>query len=111
MIVYNVTVMPNTAIAEDWLRWMREEHMPELMATGLFTGYRLSRLLEQEDLDGPTYSAQYFCPDQASYDAYIRDWAPAMREKGLARFGGQFTAFRSVMEIVTEGAPDKGLSA
>lgn len=111
MIIYNVTVKPEAVIAEDWVRWMRDEHMPELLATGLFTGYRLSHLLEQDESDGPTYTAQYFCATAEAYETYIRDWAPVMREKGLARFGGQFTAFRSVMESIAESAPSTAFGA
>ncbi len=39
---------------------MKQEHIPEIMATGLFHDYRFCRLLEQDDSDGPTYTIQYF---------------------------------------------------
>ena len=99
MYIYNVTVKLDPSIAREWVTWMKEEHMPELMATGLFSRYQLCRLLEQDDSDGPTYTAQYFCAGKEEYDTYIRDYAPMMREKGLAKFGGKFAAFRTVMAV------------
>ena len=60
MIVYNVTTKVSHFINDRWLQWMKEEHIPAIMATGLFHDYRICRLLEQDDQDGPTYSAQYF---------------------------------------------------
>ena len=99
MIIYNVTLKLDNSIAEEWVQWMKEEHMPELMDTGLFTGRRLCRLLEQDELEGVTYVAQYFCNSIGEYNTYIDKHANTMREKGFARFGNKFIAFRTVMEV------------
>ena len=32
MIVYNVTVSVDENITSDWLAWMKDEHIPEVMA-------------------------------------------------------------------------------
>jgi hypothetical protein len=66
----------------------------------LFTECRLCHLLEQDETEGITYSAQYTCANLEDYNTYIDEHAPQMREKGLKRFAGRFAAFRSVMEIV-----------
>lgn len=100
MIIYNVTVKVQPAIADAWVKWMKDEHMPELQRTGLFTDYRLCRLLEQDESDGLTYSAQYFCDSLEDYNEYINHHAAAMREKGQKKFGNQFIAFRTVMEAI-----------
>lgn len=99
MIIYNVTVKVGRGIAAEWLRWMKEEHMNELLATGLFTSSRLSRLLEQDESDGITYIAQYFCDSLEDYNDYMREHAPTMRDKSLKKFGDQVIAFRTVMEV------------
>ena len=36
MIIYNVTVSVEESIKTDWLDWMKTEHIPEVMATGVF---------------------------------------------------------------------------
>jgi hypothetical protein len=100
MILYNVTIKVECEIADEWTVWMKNEHIPDLMNTGLFTGYRLSRLLEQDEVEGITYSAQYELLDLTNYNTYIDTYAQTMREKAFARFGGRFVAFRSVMETV-----------
>jgi transposase len=99
MIIYNVTVKVDNDIAQDWVQWMKEEHMPELMTTGLFVDYRLCRLLEQDETEGITYTAQYFCDGMEHYNTYISEHAPQMREKGFARFGNKFATFRTVMKV------------
>ena len=34
MILYNVTVNIDTDVEEDWIEWMKETHIPEVMKTG-----------------------------------------------------------------------------
>lgn len=99
MIIYNVTVKITLDSADEWVAWMKEEHMPELMKTGLFTDSRLCRLLEQDETDGRTYAAQYFCNSIDDYNTYIDKYAQGMRDKGFTRFGSRFVAFRTVMEV------------
>jgi len=74
--------------------------MPELMHTGLFVDCRLCRLLEQDEADGVTYTAQYFCEGMEQYNQYIALHAEKMRNKGFMLFGGKFVAFRTIMEII-----------
>jgi len=100
MIIYNVTLKVENEITGDWVRWMKAEHMADLMGTGLFTDCRLSRLLEQDESDGVTYAAQYFCEGIDQYNIYIERYAAEMREKGNKLFGGKFVAFRTLMEVI-----------
>ena len=86
MIIYNVTVKVEKEIAKEWVAWMKQEHIPELMQTGLFidTGFAVcwSRMNE-----GKTYTAQYFCDSLEHYHTYITEHASKMREKGLSGSG------------------------
>lgn len=36
-IVYNVTTKVELSIAEEWLTWLKDEHIPDLIKTGCFT--------------------------------------------------------------------------
>lgn len=100
MIVYNVTVKVNNSVVDKWVKWMLDEHMPDLKNTGLFTDYRLCRLLEQDDTEGVTFSAQYTCNNMEDYNTYIDKYATTMRDKAFKQFGNNFVAFRTVMEVL-----------
>ena len=100
MIIYNVTSKVENDSADAWVKWMKEEHMGELLATGLFSDCKLCKLMDQDETDGITYTAQYFCNTIADYNAYIDIYAPALREKANKLFGGKFVAFRTLMEII-----------
>lgn len=100
MIIYNVTIKVADTIATAWLEWMQQEHIPEVIATGCFTHATVLRLLEVDDSEGPTYAIQYFAESRALYNLYIEKYAPTMRERGYVKWGDQFIAFRSVMQVV-----------
>ena len=59
MLIYNITIKVDHSILEEWIKWQMEEHIPEIMATGLFDRYKFFRLLEQDDTEGATYIIQY----------------------------------------------------
>ena len=100
MMVYNVTVKVEPSIHEEWLRWMKEVHIPEVMGTGLFTGNRFMRLLDQDETDGMTYAIQYTCPGMEAYETYRERHAPALQEASRRRFGDRFVAFRTILKVV-----------
>lgn len=99
-LIYNVTVKVSHAIQSDWLRWMQEEHMQELVSTGCFTSCRLLHLLESDDEEGVTYAAQYEAPDRSHYDRYIQKFAEGIRKKGYEKWGDGFIAFRTLMQVI-----------
>jgi len=99
-IIYNVTIKVEWKIHDSWLLWMKTEHMPEIFATGCFTHSQLTRLIETDDTDGPTYAAQYFASTRSDHTRYIELHAPVLRQKVFDRWGKQFVAFRSLMQIV-----------
>ena len=100
MIIYNVTIKVEAAIAKEWLQWMQEVHIPEVMQTGCFTDYKIVRLLEVDETEGPTYAIQYHAESKAIYNQYILKFASTLREKTNEKWGNRFIAFRSVMEVV-----------
>ena len=100
MIVYNLSIKVSTEILDDWLQWQKQEHIPEIMATGYFTNYKFFRLLEQDESDDFTYIIQYFASSIKEYDTYIKEVAPLLHKKTIEKWGDQFIAFRTVMESV-----------
>ncbi len=99
MILYNVTVKINHEKHDEWLRWMREVHIPEMMETGLFSGNRICRLLHEED-DGVTYAFQYFLPALTHFQQYNAHYAARLQEDHQKRFGEHYVAFRTLMEVL-----------
>jgi hypothetical protein len=99
MIIYNVTVNIDDDAHKDWVRWMKDDHIPEVMATGYFLDSRFARVMVEEQ-QGTTYSIQYMCKNQVDLDEYQREQAPRLQADHSSRFEGKFVAFRTLLEIV-----------
>jgi hypothetical protein len=45
MIIYNVTTNIQESVHDQWLTWMQEKHIPDVLSTGKFTSARMVRVL------------------------------------------------------------------
>ncbi len=100
MFLYNVTITVNKEIADEWLNWMRRQHIPDVMSTGQFISYRLNRLLEHEHDDSEIFTVQYLVRDRLHLLRYLEEFAPDLQREHRARYEGKFAAFRTVMAVV-----------
>lgn len=101
MILYNVTVSIDPAIAEDWVNWMRSNHIPDVMATGCFIESRISRVHGEEE-GGVTYAITYLSPSQEKMDEYQQQHAPVLQKDHAERYSGKFAAFRTILSVIEE---------
>ena len=100
MIIYNVTVNISHDVHDEWLKWMKEVHIPDVMKTGIFTENRMLKLLGDEDSGGTTYAIQYSCANMNDYERYKTDFAPALQKEVIDKYKDKFVAFRTLLETV-----------
>jgi hypothetical protein len=98
--IYNVTIKITQDIATEWLQWLKQEHVADVIATGCFTHATILQLLEVDNSEGPTYAVQYFAESKSLYNLYIEKYAAQMRQKGYDKWGDKFIAFRSIMQVI-----------
>lgn len=102
MIIYNVTSNIDESIHTDWLTWMKEEHIPQVLATGKFEKATLVRVLVEEDMGGVTYSVQYKTNSREALEGYYKEHAPKLRAEGLKKFADKVLSFRTELQIIDE---------
>lgn len=100
-IVYNVTVKVTPKILKDWVQWMTEAHIPDVMKTECFESYSMNRILHDDGDGGHSYAIQYISPDRDTFNRYLTEHAPALQKDHTERYKGEFVAFRTLMEIVS----------
>jgi hypothetical protein len=100
MYLYNVTVNLEDSIHDEWMNWMTQKHLAEVMATGCFVAHRMLKVLTEIENNGTTYSVQYYFNTMADYERYQEKFAPALRSEGQKKFGEKMVAFRTLLEIV-----------
>mgnify|MGYP002632489259 CR=1 FL=1 len=98
MVIYNVTVSIDDDVHQDWLQWMQEVHIPEVMATGFFLESRMSKILGYEE-GGISYSIQYLCENHDVLERYQLEQAPRLQAEHTSRFQGKFAAFRTLLDV------------
>ena len=101
MIIYNVTVNIDNTVHQEWLSWIKD-HIPQVLATGKFTEAKLTKVLVQEEMGGPTYSIQFKAHNREALDSYYKEDAERLRQDGLKRFADKMLSFRTELEVIDE---------
>lgn len=109
MYIYNVTVNIDSSVHDEWLKWMKENHIPDVLATGLFIDNRLCEVMVEEE-QGKTYSIQYRVRDLETLKLYQEVYAPKLKEEHQAKFRDKFVAFRTILRIDHEDQAPLGRS-
>lgn len=99
MIIYNVTINVENDVHDEWLKWMRESHIPDVLKTGYFLEHKICKVLNVED-EGTTYSIQYTSKTMEDYEGYKSNEAARLQKEVMDKFKGEFVAFRSLLEVI-----------
>lgn len=97
MILYNVTIAVDPEIHDEWFEWMRTEHMPRVMQTGMFQTSKMFKVLLEKG-DTMTYAIQYGANSISELQQYLARFAPDLQQESLKKYGQKAVAFRTVLE-------------
>ena len=72
MFIFNVTTHVEHSAEKQWLEWMNNVHLSNMIKTGKFNKVMLFRVITDQNKDqgGTSYAAQYHCNDRSKYEAY-----------------------------------------
>ena len=102
MLVYNVQIVVDESVLDEWVEWMTTKHIPSVMATNCFTKSAMYRVVapEPEEGEGETFVTQYYADTVEEYERYQIEHAAILQAEHKEKFGKKFTAFRTLMEEV-----------
>ena len=100
MIYYNVTINIHESVHDQWLDWMQNKHIKDVIATGKFSSARMVKVLVEEEMGGLTYAIQYTTDSKETLQRYYNEDAPRLREEGAKLFGDKMLAFITVLVLV-----------
>ena len=100
MILYNVTVAIDKKVETEWIAWMKQIHIPEVMETNQFEESKFFKVLNTEDTEASSYSVQYFATEMTNLQMYMAAFAPELQQKALLKFPNQIAAFRTLLQSV-----------
>jgi hypothetical protein len=94
MIAYEVTAEMEERLADPYERYMRETHIPEVLATGCFHEAVLARSSPGR------YRTSYLARSQADLDRYLEIHTAALRADFAAHFPAGVTLSREIWGTV-----------
>jgi hypothetical protein len=99
MIIYNVTINIDRDIHEEWLAWMKNVHIPDVMNTGCFIESKICKIIGDEET-GINYAIQYTANNIEIYETYKAQHAPLLQKEVTDKYPGKFVAFRTLLEVL-----------
>jgi hypothetical protein len=98
MILYNITYNIDKEIDNEWVNWLRDYYLPEVMGGGQFVQYKVYRLLKTEDDGSINYALQFFCESIESLNDFLENRAPALSQQLMEKFRHRHVAFMTVLQ-------------
>jgi hypothetical protein len=99
-LIYSVAVYIDSAVASEWVAWMRTVHIPDVLATRCFRACRLGRTLEPPTEDREAFILEYEAVSSEGLREYRARHAEALQRAHRERYAGRFEASRSVWEVL-----------
>jgi len=90
-IRYEVTLECSASTATDLERWMRNTHIPDVMATGCFVAAHFDR-------DDGRFRTSYEAIGRAELDRYLAEHAMRLRDEFARRFPAGVAVSREIWE-------------
>lgn len=100
MILYNETISIDADVEADWVAWMKEKQIPEILNTGMFVSARIFKVINDNEAESTSYAVQYLAESMEHLSLYQQRYAPALQDEHHARFRGKYVSFSTLLEAV-----------
>lgn len=100
MFVYNLTIKIDNKLLDEWLPWIINEFVPQVMCTNLFIENNVFELLEPGDDESSTFVLQFKTGLKENYNNYIMKHSKTLNEKASLKWGNHFITFGTLMQSV-----------
>jgi hypothetical protein len=102
MYIYSVTITIENETETEWLEFMQQKHIADVLKTGYFTSASMRKAVNEDNAAFVTYNIEYTADSMEAYTQYQQLEATRLQKDVADRFSGKFTAQRRVYQKVTE---------
>ena len=99
--IYAVTVQIQLSHHDEWLAYMKDGHIQDVLDTGCFSKATMTKVLKEDEREGFTYTNHYHFDEFYSFTTYEEIHASKLQEEHQKLFDGKFLAFRSIHRVIT----------
>lgn len=101
MIIYNTTYLVSDRMHSIWMKWLREEHIPAMLGSGIFTRPQVAKVLTADaQQEGTSYSVQFHAADTEMLNTWYSGQGDRFVNELTSRFRQEVLLFSSVLELV-----------
>lgn len=98
MITYQVEVTVPSPLVDQWVEYMTQQHIADVVNTGLFLTAHLIKVVDPIVDNASVFRVRYACRSTEDLATYRREHAPALQAHHTEKFGSAIIAVRSVTE-------------
>lgn len=102
MLIYNVTAHVEASIEKEWLLWMRQKHISDMLSTQKFSQAKIFKVISDQDKGGLSYAVQYYCESKEVLNDYLENHSKQLQEEGNDKFGNSVLFFRTELKLIDE---------
>lgn len=98
MVIFKVEVTIKKTREEEWIKWMTEKHIPDVLNTGHFFDYSFRKLLKNGKVieqDKSIFEIEYLCRNDEALDAYENNDAPRLRSEHARLYENDVNVYRT----------------
>jgi hypothetical protein len=99
MLIYNETFIIDDTMNDEWLAWIKNNHIPAVLATGAFDGYKMYTILDSPN-EGITYCLQFTTDTVERYSDFYYKNLEDIHNAHNKQFEERFALFHTLMENV-----------
>jgi hypothetical protein len=101
MIIYSVTVLIKKEAEDSWIKWMKQDHIKDVLKTGHFTDCEMLKLISPETSeDEVCYVINYKSASLGDFNEYLQKEAPRLKKEHADKFSDKVKASRAVYQVI-----------
>lgn len=100
MLIFNTTFLVSDKAHGPWLKWVREQHIPFMLESEMFTKPQVAKVFSNEDQEGTSYSVQFHVTDLVTLENWHIKYAKNFEQNFAEKFGPEVIFFATVLEVI-----------
>ena len=100
MNIFNITYLVSDKVHEEWLEWIREEHIPFMLSSDYFTQPQVARVITSAKEEGTSFSVQFHVQDMHTLKLWNKEYSLLFKENCSQKFGEDVLFFTTVLELL-----------
>jgi len=100
MLIFNTTYLVSDDVHNNWLKWIREQHIPFMLDSTYFSHPQVARVITSDKQEGTSFSVQFRVDDMRTLKRWNQEYNKAFQDNCSQQFGTEVIFFTTVLELV-----------